>query len=406
MDMYFYNDLDNTIEREQRIKKSGIRDVFTPHTPINNFQLLKGRSKEFNILFEQLNTPGLHALLYGERGIGKSSLANVVANELVKVSKRKLFIKRCSADDNFATIVEQLLNERNVSIHDIQRSKSNSSAINIKQLSVGISETVVEAGSSTMLTSSWVANIIADIDGLLLIDEFDAIKDNLVKNKIAELLKLLSDKNSKVKVLIVGVAGTSSELTAGHPSITRCLREIKLNRMKVVELSKIITDGSVLAKLEFTKQAISRIVFVSSGYPYFTHLLALKAAEEAIANETSLITFKNVIFATQSAVQDAEGSLKNCYDQSINFSNKEEYERILLAASRCREEGFSTQQLKDAYSIISKDSIQGAKLSGYLNKIVSSDGSKILRRLCKGYFRFSDPRMPSFIKIARAYFDE
>ncbi len=399
--------LEYTFERENRINKSKIRGIFTPHTPINDLNLLKGRINELRILVEQLNTPGLHALLYGERGIGKSSLANVVANELVRLTKRKLFIKRCSSSDNFTTILELPLKEKNVNIYGINTSKTNTYGLDISSLSGKKDKTILEAGGSVLANSpSWVAENIADIDGLLLIDEFDSITNTEDKHKIAELIKLLSDRNSKIKILIVGVASTSTELTAGHPSITRCLREIKLKRMKPLELNKVIIDGAKQAKIEFTNQAISKIVFVSSGYPYFTHLLALKAAEEAIATEQPLITLNNIIEATRLAVQDAEGSLKSCYDASINFPNKEEYERILLAASRCREEGFSTKDLKDEYLRICKENITSQKLRGYLVKIVNFDGSKILRQICKGYYRFSDPRMPSFVKIARAYFDE
>lgn len=400
-------DLDYLLDREERIRKSNIRNIYTPHTPIKDIHLLKGRNVELHTLIEQLSTPGLHALLYGERGIGKSSLANVVVNELARITRRKLFIKRCSSSDNFSTIVDSPLKEAGYNINDINISKTSKIGFDFNTLSVKKDHTTLETGSSLLsISPSWVADCIEDIEGLLLIDEFDAITNTEDKYKIAELIKLLSDKNSKIKILIVGVAMSATELTAGHPSITRCLREIKLKRLRPIELKKVIEDGAKEAKIMFTSSSISKIVFVSSGYPYFTHLLALKAAEEAIANDQTVITLKNLSDATYRAVQDAEGSLKSSYDTSVNFQNKEEYERILLAASRCREEGFSTKDLKDEYLRICKENITSQKLSGYLGKIVSFDGSKILRRICKGYYRFSDPRMPSFVKIARAYFDE
>ncbi|MEK7206277.1 MAG: ATP-binding protein, partial [Pseudomonadota bacterium] len=66
------------LERESKIEKSGIRKIFTPHKPVESSDFFFGRQKEVQKLIEQLNTPGQHSLLYGDRGVGKSSLANVV----------------------------------------------------------------------------------------------------------------------------------------------------------------------------------------------------------------------------------------------------------------------------------------------------------------------------------------
>ena len=59
--------------REEKIKRSGVREVFTPHRPINKIDFFFGRQREVKTLIEQLNTPGQHSLLYGERRVGKSS---------------------------------------------------------------------------------------------------------------------------------------------------------------------------------------------------------------------------------------------------------------------------------------------------------------------------------------------
>lgn len=397
--------LDYIKERERKIAKSNIRLYFTPHTPVQRASLLKGRDWEYAHLMEQLNTPGLHAMLYGERGVGKSSLANVVAIELANVTNRKLFKKSCVSCDEFATIVELPLREVGVDIYNTGKINGPLN-ITLPSLSVLNGNTSQEAGTCTRAISpSWVVNKIKDINGILLVDEFDAITSDVEKKKMAELIKLLSDCDSKLKILIVGVAQTSSELTTGHPSIGRCLREIKLGRIKIADLSKIIKEGARQAGLVFEPLAISRIIFVSSGYPYFTHLLALKASEDAIAEGRTTISVKNVVDATAKAVESAEETLKSVYDKSVLYINKEEYERILLAAAKCREEGFSTTDLKNSYFELVKEPLNSSKLSSYLSKVVANDNSLILRRLCKGRYRFSDPRMPSFIKIARAFLE-
>lgn len=63
-------------------------------------------------LIEQINTPGQHALLYGDRGVGKSSLANVTAELLLKsLAGGKLYPKRCDSQDAFETILAEPLRD-------------------------------------------------------------------------------------------------------------------------------------------------------------------------------------------------------------------------------------------------------------------------------------------------------
>ena len=163
---------------------------------------------------------------------------------------------------------------------------------------------------------SWVAEQLKNLKGLFLVDEIDSLKHQDDKKKIAELVKLLSDENSPLKILLVGIAESSFDLTAGHPSVQRCLRETRLGRMKSDELSEIITKGQKKIKLNFSQDAQERIVSVSSGYPHFTHLLALKAAEDAIAENKRDISLEDVERSTTRAVEDAEGSLKRTYDDA------------------------------------------------------------------------------------------
>ena len=104
-------DLEVFGEDERRIRKSNVRHIFTPHKPITDERFFRGRLEEMKQLLSTLNTPGEHALLYGDRGVGKSSLANIAAQNLVKLTEQKLIIKRCDSSDNFLSIIEPALIE-------------------------------------------------------------------------------------------------------------------------------------------------------------------------------------------------------------------------------------------------------------------------------------------------------
>ena len=404
------------LEREKKIIKSGVRQVFTPHQPIMNVDLFFGRQNEVQNLIEHLNTPGQHAILFGERGVGKSSLANVACDILLKnIIGGKFFKKRCDSLDTFVTIVSKPLKKINIDVNilseDYKKSEGGNAGVGISIAKASIKTATTKSKNITGYhnlanSPSWVVEQLKGFHGLYLIDEIDAIGSEIEKKKLAEFIKQLSDEGSGLKILLVGIAESASSLTAGHPSVQRCLRETRLGRMSRSELRIIIEHGQEQLGIKFSNQAISRIVNVSSGYPHFTHLLALKAAEEAIANDSKIINVMDVERATRKAMQDAEGSLKESYMKATRSATTDTFKKILLAASICKNEEFTASDLRSAYFKLWNEKITQGSLNNYLRRLVSDDGSTLIRRLAKGVYRFCDPRMPSYIKIAQGYLEE
>jgi Cdc6-like AAA superfamily ATPase len=401
------------INKEMKIRDSKVREVFTPHQPIQSVEFFCGRESEVSRMIEYLNTPGQHALVYGDRGVGKSSLANITCSVIIRqLSNGKLYNKRCDSYDNFATILREPLRDVGINIDLFETQKSSSISIGTDKSLLSLlpsfgksSVSIMQGYGYSSLSPSWVCDKLKNLDGIILIDEFDILSNDEDKKKIAELIKQLSDSASRFKLLIVGIAESSSELTAGHPSVHRCLKETRINRMYDKELEDIILAGQKKLMLKFSTEAIQRIVKVSSGYPHFTHLLCLKAAEDAILDEREEINIKHIVAATRRAVDDSEGTLKQAYDNAIRSSTTEEYRKILLAASCCNAEEFKASELRQKYKDIHGMDIKQGHLNNHFQKIISEDNSNILRRIAKGVYRFNDPRMPSFIKIAESFIE-
>lgn len=261
-----------------------------------------------------------------------------------------------------------------------------------------ISET--RDGPAEYLSPSIAADALKEIKGLQVIDEADRLRNPIDKERIAEFIKLLSDNDAKFKVLIVGVAETGGELIETHESISRCLRETRIGRMLDDELLLIIREGSRKLKLIFDEDVLHKIVELSAGYPHFTHLLALKCAENAIADGFGRITIEHLRTAMHSAVDDAEGSLKRTYDNATRSYGTNMYEIILRAATNLNKTEFSAEELRRSIKEITGEEIPQQSLNNYFKRLVSEETSTILRRTAKGVYRFNDPRMPSYIKIA------
>jgi Cdc6-like AAA superfamily ATPase len=386
---------------------SGVRDVFTPHQPVREQELLFGRDREVTRLIAFMNTPGQHGLLFGERGVGKSSLANVaVEAHLAQVVDGNVFRKRCDKNDTFETVLEAPLRAVGFELNlvEVEEGVGRKRGGKLDLKVVGWATGMETARRATYrrtedVSPSRAAEFIGKSRALLLIDEADAL-DDTAKQKLAELMKQLSDEGSGFKVLMVGIAETAAGLTAAHPSVSRCLRETKLGRMSDDELEEIVSVGATRVGLTFTSEAVAAIVTCSAGYPHFTHLLALKCAESAIAVGRTKISKDDVVTAMGVAITDTEGSLRASYEDACRSQGTEMYRIVLMAAATLDAAEFPADDLRSAISNITGNPISQGSLNNYLQRLVDYDDSKILRRTAKGVYRFTDPRMPSFVKIA------
>src|ERR1700731_4500181 len=96
-------------------------DVFKPRTPITVKELFAGRWGELKTIQDATHQAGLHVVIYGERGVGKTSLANVVRPTIWTLdnfgkdpdSANDRLVVNCVANstDTFSSIWQKLFSE-------------------------------------------------------------------------------------------------------------------------------------------------------------------------------------------------------------------------------------------------------------------------------------------------------
>jgi Cdc6-like AAA superfamily ATPase len=266
-----------------------------------------------------------------------------------------------------------------------------------------------KSGSNNQVLEKWkhendfspsaVAELFAKRHSILIVDEFDALTNVADRFKLAEFIKHLSDNKSNVKLLVVGIATSGSELLAGHPSVQRCLKETKLEKMPDGEIRKIVESGAAKAKLHFDTDVLTAIVSLSSGYPHFTHLLCLKSAELVIGRDQNIISMDVLKTAMASCIDDVEGSLRTAFDHATRSVSTEMYKLLLLAAAQIRTREFSAQTWRDAYEHLIGTPLKKQALNTYLDRLVTDAQTAVLKRVARGMYCFIDPRMPSFVRI-------
>jgi Cdc6-like AAA superfamily ATPase len=398
------------LDNEAIIIKSGIREVFTPHIPVDEISHFFGREDEATRLVSVINSPGQHILLYGDRGVGKTSLAKTTCKLILqKLQRGHFFEKRCDSGDTFSSIFEEPLVECGVDFSLKETTNTHNqgggAAINAGFAKADLSSKRETKTTNTAIfkpeSPSWVASKLKSLSGIMLIDEADAIQSSDDKKKIAELIKLLSDQNSSFKLVVVGIAVTGEELTAGHPSVERCLKEVALQRMCEDDLKKIILNGMNALSLRPDDAVVDKIVDISAGYPHFTHLISLKCGESAIVNENKHITKDVLKYALNEAVKDSEGALQRMLEGTLRALNTpQEYKFLLLTASYCKTPEFRSSELREKLKSKFNVEVDSKTLSRRLTRLTQGSETTILYKPARGCFQFTDPRMPSFLKMA------
>ena len=87
-----------------------VAEAFRPAAPINRRDLFAGRAEQIGEVFSIVSQPGQHAIIYGERGVGKTSLG-LVAAELLRAANVLSAWATCDASDDFSSVWGKALGE-------------------------------------------------------------------------------------------------------------------------------------------------------------------------------------------------------------------------------------------------------------------------------------------------------
>src|ERR1700756_2624919 len=86
--------------------------AFTPGAPVSQLDMLAGRAEQLTDIVSAAERPGQHIGLYGERGVGKTSLATVLAEYFSDTGGEVDAVAvNCSSDEDFASLWREVFAE-------------------------------------------------------------------------------------------------------------------------------------------------------------------------------------------------------------------------------------------------------------------------------------------------------
>ena len=93
-------------EADRRVLALEAGKAFSPSAPIDERDLFAGREKQVTLVIDAINQKGQHVVIYGERGVGKTSLSNVLKSFLALPSQPSSIAcprVNCDGKDSFET---------------------------------------------------------------------------------------------------------------------------------------------------------------------------------------------------------------------------------------------------------------------------------------------------------------
>lgn len=276
------------------------RSAFTPGQPVMHADRFAGRCEELARLIEALEDQRLHAVLYGERGIGKTSLLHILTGAAREAGYLVLY-QSCDAETQFDELIRSLLARIPQLYHAEVTPLEQSTPM----------ASLLDMAAPGELTARHAADLLVQVTGvrvILLLDEFDRTLSHSFRRSIAELIKNLSDRCARVQLLIAGVAGDYSELVEHIPSIRRNILPLLLPRMADAEIELLLVMGAQEGGVGFSSTARLRIRTVAKGSPYVAALLAHHAGLACIGEGKEEVAVAHVMAAIEKAGDELSGS--------------------------------------------------------------------------------------------------
>ena len=323
-----------------------LREAFTPTRPKQEVNgLFVGRLGTLRRIIAAIEEERAHVVVYGDRGRGKTSLANAI--EQIAGQAGYLVIKlTCSAELSFEDMFRAALKR----VPSIYTARPGDAPFSSRRNFNSFDERLPQGGFSVTQLNEALAEI-GGTHVLLILDEYDRVTADDVKNKLAELFKNLTDSSIAVTLLVVGVAETVDHLLGKHPSIQRALVAVHLPLMTDREIERIILAGAETAGMEFAADVRQRIVALAKGLPYYAQLLSLHAARGAVVRGSREVERGDLAGAISRCVHEAERGLIEDYHHALGPTGDRAIADILYMAAQCPADEYGSFRIADTTSV-------------------------------------------------------
>jgi hypothetical protein len=281
-------------------------EVFTPSRPQTSDQMFVGRRAVIEKIVCAIEQEHAHVVVYGGRGIGKTSVGNIIA---ASARRAGYHVARftCDSETSFERLMRDFLRSLPVDFTD-----RSSRAMGLPNESFDQFRDLESVGPTDL--SNAFGSLIDRV--ILIVDEFDRVNNKDFYRKMSEAIKIISDSTDLVSIVIMGIGKTLDDLLGQHLSIQRQIKAIRLPLLDNAELEVLLNQGKVRAGIDFDDVVRDSIVTLSRGSPYYAHLLGLLSGRHAMARKSNIINQDDVRAAISDILAEFDPNVINAYERT------------------------------------------------------------------------------------------
>ncbi|MEJ8838668.1 nSTAND1 domain-containing NTPase [Ramlibacter sp. AN1133] len=401
-------------------------DVFTPgRLPIRSTNVYAARG-EAEELFKKTLSRGLVPVVFGEYGVGKTSMARYElrqkeqTNQLVNIES----VADKSFEDVFSRCLEKLgytVKTKRIEGSSASRTQEQSMQAeggaggwlkaviaSKKSKTTGSTDSLEEQFVVTSPTDSRVIEICEQAGVALLLDELHRATPEFTAD-LSKFIKSYGNANcQKFKIVLLGTSSDASRLVSSDPGIDRLIQEVHLKSMTDSEAEYVVTKGMADLGIKIDEDTVDRVVKTCVGSPSILQYLSLEVAEAAFPRKPREANLLDVQMALKHFVESKEARLYKAYVAAVESVGDIRYRKqILKAMAECEDEYVTMEMIRTKVSEYLETEVPSTALSGplralkedrygpVLNDVERPDGTGRLTN----YTTFKDPALKAFIRL-------
>ena len=381
-------------ESDWRAKKYEVKDAFSPAAPINEADHFTGRLVEIRRLVDAVFERGRHPILFGERGVGKTSLGNTFHKLIGDAASRSVYPiwYQITPDDDYSSIWKSVFEQIMVQYED--------DAGNPVQERLSERYDNIRPGDV-------VRELKAASDGknkVIILDEYDNLTDTASSSLIPHTIKALSDRGVNATIMLIGVSDSIDSLVENHVSVSRNITEIKMPRMDEPEAELLIIERTKRLGVQIKPEAKWKIILLSRGLPSYLHQLARDSILEAVESKTLIVTEQHVDQAIRLLATQSDQSIYAAYSKAVGSNNSNAlFRQVLLACAMAKSDDLGQFRPADVIEPLSKilgRKVEISNFSSQLTSFLSEKRGFVLERRGekRSYkYRFTEPKMQPYV---------
>jgi hypothetical protein len=265
--------------------------AFDVSQPVGEPDDLRGRDNEVKALLSGVLHRRNHGIVSGPRGSGKTSLVRVFGQYADREGVVVLY-SACDDGTSFGELIRSYLEQIPPAMVD----RDQVELFEQRVISFGADSSPYQAtGIFAMLKYSQL---------VVVLDEFDRITDPDMHDKVASLLKLVSDARLSVRFVLVGGNSAFADIVRAHPSLMRHITRVSTAPLADEAIDELLQGCAANCGIRFTDAARQLIERIACGSPYHARLFGMHGALSALSAQSTTAEVEHVVNGFEDAFEE------------------------------------------------------------------------------------------------------